>query len=188
MSDEIRDFLRLPKRHASKLESEPSAADGAQLAKAQSVRDAIMAALIVVVLFSALWSILSALIGRIFPWMTLILGFLIGLSVRRAGQGLDWRFPTIAASMAALGALAGNVVVAATFTAIVLDTTTLTVLRAVTTMTWPVFFDEVLTPADAIFALFAAAIAASYANRRLTRVEFIALRKWGKEQDDAERS
>ena len=105
MSDEIRDFLRLPKRHASKLESEPSAADGAQLAKAQSVRDAIMAALIVVVLFSALWSILSALIDRIFPWMTLILGYLIGLSVRRAGQGLDWRFPTIAATRAALAEL-----------------------------------------------------------------------------------
>ncbi|MCH7820452.1 MAG: hypothetical protein IIA07_00425 [Proteobacteria bacterium] len=188
MKNAIKGVLRLPKRHVSKLQSEPSAADGARIINAQSVRDAVMAALIVVILFSAMWSILSALINRIFPWMTLVLGLLIGLTVRRAGQGLDWRFPAIAASMAVLGALAGNIVVAAAFTATALDTTTLTVLRAVTTMTWPVFFDEVLTPADAVFALFAAAIAASYANRRLSRAEFLALRKWEKQQETAERS
>jgi hypothetical protein len=70
----------------------------------------------------------------------------------------------------------GNVVVAAAFTAPELGTTTLTVLRSLTAMTWPVFFDEVMTPADLVFALFAAGLAAFYANRRLTRNEYLALR------------
>jgi hypothetical protein len=45
-------------------------------------------------------------------------------------------------------------------------------------MTWPVFFAEVISAADIVFGLFAAAIAAFYANRRLSRSEYSALRKW----------
>jgi phosphoenolpyruvate carboxylase len=82
--------------------------------------------------------------------------------------------------MAVIGALVSNVIVAAAFTAQALETSTLTILRAVTSMTWPVFFDEAISAADVVFALFGAAIAAYYANRRLTRAEFLALRKWQK--------
>ena len=178
MGDRKTEVFRLPKKHASKVRVEPTAEDGARLVKAQSPRDAIMAGIIVVILFSALWAMASDLINRIFPWMTLLLGMLIGLVVRRAGRGLDWRFPAIAAVLTVVGALVGNIVVAAAFTADELGTGTLTILRAVTAMTWPVFFDEVMTPADGVYALFAAAIAAFYANRRLSRAEFLALRKW----------
>jgi hypothetical protein len=41
-----------------------------------------------------------------------------------------------------------------------------------------VFFDEVVSAADIIFGLFAAAVAAFYANRQLSRGEYSALRKW----------
>jgi hypothetical protein len=135
-----------------------------------------MASVITIVVFSTIWAMLSTLIGSIYPWMTMIMGILIGLAVRRAGLGLDWRFPVIAAVFAVVGSLAGNVVVAAAFTAPELGTTTLNVLRSLTAMTWPVFFDEVMTPADLVFALFAAGLAAFYANRRLTRNEYLALR------------
>jgi hypothetical protein len=79
---------------------------------------------------------------------------------------------------AVAGALAGNVIVAASFTAAEFGTGTLTVLRAATSFTWPVFFDEVMTAADAIYALAAAAIAAYYANRRLTRDQYASYRAW----------
>jgi len=105
-------------------------------------------------------------------------GLIIGLAVRRAGRGLDWRFPVIAAAAAVAGALVGNVLVAAAFTAAEFDTGILTVLRASTSFTWPVFFDEVMTPADAIFALAAASVAAYYANRRLARDEYASYRAW----------
>jgi len=178
MSDEKTSIFGLPKKHTAKVSKESTPADARRLIEAQSVRGAITASLIVIIAFSILWAMLSVLIDRIFPWMTVIMGILIGLAVRRAGLGLDWRFPLIAAGFALLGSLGGNIVVAAAFTAPELGTDTLTVLSAVTVMTWPVFFDEVMTPADLIFALVSAAVAAFYANRRLTRAEYLALRTW----------
>ena len=144
-----------------------------------------IAGLIVIILFSVLWAMLSTLANRIFPWMTVVLGLLIGFVMRRAGRGLDWRFPVFAAVLAIAGALVSNVVVAAAFTASELETSTLTILRAATSMTWPVFFDEVISAADIVYALFGAATAAFYANRRLSRSEFNAVRKWQEEQLNA---
>ncbi len=180
--DSDKQILRLRKQHSPtrKIDVEPG--DGARLVRAQSVRQAIFGGLIVVILFSILWVMLSTLVDRVFPWLTIALGLLIGLVIRRAGHGLDWRFPVLAAVMTIIGALVGNVVVAAAFTAQEFETGILQILRAVTTMTWPVFFAEAMSVADAIYALCGAAIAAYYANRRLTRAEFLALRIWQQEQ------
>ena len=176
MSDKIKSVFRLPKRHVgATAHSGPEL--GGQLVDQQSLPNALYAGLIIIIVFSILWSMTSTLINRILPWMTVILGILVGLGVRRAGRGLDWRFPVLAAALAAFGALLSNVVVAAAFTAAALDTSTLHILRAVTSMTWPVFFAEAMSTADAIYGLLAAALAAFYANRRLTRAEFHALRK-----------
>lgn len=183
MSDDKTDVLRLPKKHTSKIRVEPTADDGSRLVKAQSIGNAIAAGMIVVIVFSMLWAMLSDLIDRVLPWLTLVLGLLLGLVVRRAGHGLDWRFPLLAGVLAVLGALVGNIVVAATATAAEFETGTLTVLRAVTSMTWPEFFGEKMTPADWVFALFAAIIASVYAKRRLTRKEYLALRKWQEAND-----
>ncbi len=157
----------------------------AALVRDQSLRDAFVAGLIVIIVFSVLWSMLSTLANRIFPWMTVVLGVLVGLVVRRAGRGLDWRFPTLAAVMTLLGSLAANVVVAAAFTADELDTTTLTILRAVTAMTWPVYFREVISAADVVYAFMGAGAAAFYANRRLSRSEYSAWRRWQEDSADA---
>lgn len=175
--------LRIPKRHLPDETVDLGAEDGRLLVEDQSLRESIVAGLIVVILFSALWAMASTLVNRIFPWMTVVLGILVGLVVRRAGRGLDWRFPVVAIALALSGALVSNIVVAAAFTADALDTSTFTILRAVTSMTWPVFFDEVVSAADIVYALFAAAAAAFYANRRLSRAEYHALRKWQQEQE-----
>lgn len=178
MSSEKTDVLRLRKRHLPKVSAEPTAQDAQRLLNAQSVRNAVMASLITIIVFSIVWAMLSTLMGSIYPWMTLLLGIFVGLAVRRAGFGLDWRFPVLAALFAMAGSLVSNIVVAAAFTAPQLGTDTFTVLRNLTVMTWPVFFDEVMTPADLVFALFSAGLAAFYANRRLTRAQYLALRSW----------
>jgi hypothetical protein len=183
MSEEQRkQVLRLPKRHSREAAAPPDPETGALLARAQSLRAALVAAIIVIVAFSATWAMLSTALDRVFPWMTVVQGLIIGLAVRRAGHGLDWRFPAIAAVAAVAGALVGNIIVAAAFTAAEFDTGTLTVLRAATSFTWPVFFDEVMTAADAIFALAAAGLAAYYANRRLTRDQYAAYRAWQEQE------
>jgi hypothetical protein len=171
------------KRHTPDTPAKAEPADGLRLINEQSVRDAILAALVAVILFGVLWAMASTLLGRIYPWMTLVLGVVVGLVIRRAGRGIDWRFPLIAIASTLAGSLFANVIVAAAFTAEALGTSTVAILRAVTAMTWPVFFDEALSPVDVIYALFAAGIAAFYSQRRLDRTEFMAIRKWEEQQD-----
>jgi hypothetical protein len=169
MSEEQRkQVLRLPKRHSRERAERPDPEVGARLFREQSS----------IIAFGFIWAMLSTALEKVFPWMTVVQGLIVGLVVRRAGRGLDWRFPVVAAAAAVVGALAGNVVVAAAFTAAEFDTGILTVLRAATSFTWPVFFDEVITPADAVYALAAAGVAAFYANRRLTRDQYAAYRAW----------
>ncbi len=147
------------------------------------MRRALVAGLITIVIFCVLWIALSALINRVFPWMTILLGAMLGFAVRQAGRGVDWRFPMLAAVLTLSGALLSNIVVAASYTAEIFDTSTLHVLRSVTSMTWPVFFDEVLTPADGFYGVFAAGLAAFLSNRRLTRSQYYALRLWRAKSD-----
>jgi len=180
--------LRLHKQHTPPRRIDATPADGERLVRAQSLPRAIGASLAVIIVFSALWAGLSLLTNLVLPWLTMLLGVLLGYSVRWAGRGIDWRFPVIAAMNTAIGALAGNVIVAASITANELGVGIFQVLGAVTTMTWPDFFGEVMTPADVIFVIFAAAIAAFYANRRLTRTQFYALKVWQQEQDHGPQS
>ena len=177
-SDPNQQVLRLRKKHAPGRHAPPDAADGERLARAQSVRNAITAAAIVTILFAAGWAIVSTWLQKVFPWVTMLLGLAIGVAVQRAGRGIDWRFPVVAAVAALLGSIVGNVVVGAAYAAIELGTSTLNVLRNVTLYTWPVFFDEVMTAADFVYALFGAGIAAFFANRRLTRRQYHAVRLW----------
>ncbi len=170
--------LRLRKKHGTGQRRNVTAADGERLVHAQSLRNAVMAGLIAIVVFSVLWIMLTSLLDRVFPWMTVVLGAMIGFAVQRAGRGVDWRFPVLAAVLAILGALASNIVVAASYTAETFGTGTLHVLQSVTSMTWPVFFDEVWTVADGFYAVLAASVAAFLANRRLTRSQYYALRLW----------
>ena len=175
--------LRLRKKHGSGKARDVHAADGERLVLAQSPRNALVAGLLTIAIFCVLWIGMSTLFNRVFPWMTIFLGAMLGFAIRHAGRGVDWRFPALAALLTLLGALFANIVVAASYTAEMFDTSTLLVLRSVTSMTWPVFFDEVLTPADGFYAVFAAGFAAFLSNRQLTRSQYYALRLWRAESD-----
>jgi hypothetical protein len=185
MADKKKTYpLRLRKRHGEGKPTDVTAADGAQLAGAQSLRNALVASLAALVVFCLVWVALTSLTGRVFPWMTVVLGWIVGLAVRRAGRGIDWRFPVLAGIAALAGSFVGNVVLAASVTAADYDIGTLQVLQAVTSMTWPVFFDEVWNVGDSFYAALSAGLAAFLAPRRLTRNQYFALRLW---RDDLDR-
>ncbi|MGB5490816.1 MAG: hypothetical protein WBM76_08325 [Woeseiaceae bacterium] len=175
--------LRLRKKHGAGQQKEVSVEDGARLVRVQSLLNAFLAGLVAIVIFSVLWIALSALFNRVFPWMTVLLGAMLGFAVRQAGRGVDWRFPVVAAVLTLFGALLANVVVAASTTADIFGTSTVQILRSVTSMTWPVFFDEVLNVADGFYAVFSAGLAAFLANRHLTRSQYYALRLWREKSD-----
>jgi len=174
--------LRLRKRHGRGVQTDVTSIDGGKLVRAQSLGSAIVAGLITIIVFSLFWITVTDLSNRVFPWATVVLGFLIGHSVRLAGRGIDWRFPASGVVMTLVGSLAANIILAASVTAEGFDTGTLQILQAVTSMTWPVFFDEVLTVADVFFAVVGAGLAGFYSNRRLTRTEYFAHRLWRQEQ------
>ena len=175
--------LRLKKKHGEGQRPDATADDGARLVRAQSLRNAIMAGLIVIIVFCLLWIVVSSLTGRVFAWMTVVLGYVLGLAIRHAGRGVDWRFPALAAVLALGGSVFSNVVLAASTTAAEFGTGTLDILRAVTSMTWPVFFEEVWNIGDSFYAATSAALAAFLAPRKLSRSEFYALRMWRRESD-----
>ncbi len=179
-------LLRLRRRHGEGRSPEVSADDGARLLRAQSLRNAVMASLIVFVLFCIAWVALTSVTGRVFPWLTVVLGWLTGVAIRRAGRGVDWRFPSLAAVATLLGCVGSNIVLAASTTAAEYGTGTLDILQAVTTMTWPVFFDEVWNIGDTFFAVFSAGLAAVLAPRKLTRSEYFALRLWRRQSNGHE--
>jgi len=175
--------LRLRKKHGDGRGLNVTAADGARLVEAQSLRNAIVTSVLILILFCITWIMLSASLNRVFPWMTVIFGGALGLGIRRTGRGVDWRFPTLAAAMGFLGSIGSNVVLAAATTADDFGVGTVQVLQAVTSMTWPVFFDEVWNAAHGFYAVVAAGVAAFLANRRLTRAQFYALRQWQDQSD-----
>ena len=174
--------LRLRRKHDPTAAAEVTAEDGVRLLQAQSFRSALISSLIAVFAFSIVWVLVTRLTGRVFPWMTILLGLLVGYAVRQTGRGVDWRFPALAAVLTLAGAFVSKAVVAASNTAEALGTTTLEVLRSVTLMTWPVYFREHITAADYVFAVTAAVIAAFYANRRLSRAQYRALRLFRERQ------
>lgn len=180
---DIQSILRLRKRHGAGVARTVSAADGERLVRAQSLPAALLAGVVAIAIYCVLWIALTSLLDRVLPWLTLLLGAMVGFSVQRAGRGVDWRYPLLAAVLALAGAIVANIVVAASTTADIFDTGTLHILRAVTSMTWPVFFDEVFTAADVFYAAFAAALAAFLANRRLSRAQYYALRLWRQRSD-----
>ncbi len=168
--------LRLPKKHAPDHGQTVSAEDGARLLSGQSMLRATVAGVVTIVLFAFLWVLLTRATGRVFPWATLLLGIALGRAIQRSGRGVDWRFPALAATLALAGALFSNIMVAAANTAESMGLGILDILSAVTAMTWPVFFDEALSAAAYVYAGMAAALAAFFANRKLTRAEYRALR------------
>lgn len=175
--------LRLRKKHGAGKRRDTTAEDGARLVGEQSLRNAFVAGILAILIFSMLWIAASGLFNRIFPWATVLLGAMLGFAVRQAGRGVDWRFPSLAAVLALLGAVFANIAVAAATTADIFDTSTLHVLQSVTSLTWPVFFDEVWNIADGFYAVLAAGLAAFLANRQLTRAQYYALRLWRAQSD-----
>jgi len=168
--------LRLRKKHGGTNSAEIASVDISSLINSQSISFAILASVLTIIMFSFFWVLLSKLTGRVFPWATIILGYLLGHVIRISGRGIDWRFPVAAVILTLIGSIFSNFFIAATVTAEQLKTETLEILLSVTSMTWFVFFDEFLNAADIFYAVLAMSIAAFFSKKRLKRAEYNALR------------
>ncbi len=175
-------MFRLNQKHSKNLGRTSSIIDGGALLSAQSLPAAILAAVMVVMLMNLIWMTSASLLNRVFPWYAIIQGIPVGYAVRLAGQGLDWRFPALAAVMAWVGAYTGNFMLAADTAADELGTSALNVISSMSEWTLGLYFEEVVNSVDHVYALSAAGIAAFLAQRRLGRSEEYALRTYKSDQ------
>lgn len=169
-------MLRLPKKHDSPAEEPVDRPDPRALIDSQSVAGGVAGGVVAVAVMCASWTALTVATGRVFPWFTMPGGMMIGLAVRRYGHGFDYRFPVIAVALTCAGALLGNLVIALPETTRQLDANAWQVVRGLTWRSFELFFDEVISGVDYIYAGFASAIAAFYSRRQLDRHEEYALR------------
>ncbi len=165
-------MFRLKHRHSRNFDESIAAVSAEKLIAEQSVRAAITSAAIAIMVFNILWAYTASASGKYFPWIAIIQGVAIGIAVRQAGRGLDWRFPLIAGLAAWAGAYSGNLCIALTFTG--------AQNGAIDDAWWQVlsnFYANTVTVIDVIYAFCAVAVATFYSKRRLNRHEVFALRK-----------
>ena len=150
--------------------------DAGRILAEQSTGRAVLAGIAVALLLGWVWALVSVMSGRILPWLTILIGAIVGLAVQRFGRGIDWRFPVIAALIAWTGAYAGNLMIGVVETGRYIDANPFSVFAGLSADTMENFFENTINPVDHIYAFCAAGVAAFFANRRLNRREVLALR------------
>jgi hypothetical protein len=114
---------------------------------------------------------------RYFPWYSMLQGVLIGHVMRRYGRGVEWPFPAVAALITSVAAFAGSFLVALFLTGREFRTGALELVDEISWHTLQVFAARNFGSDGVIYMVFAAALAAFFAGRRLNRQEAIALRR-----------
>ncbi|MBT8085009.1 MAG: hypothetical protein HKP32_09650 [Woeseia sp.] len=154
---------------------QPSSA--ASLLAHQNFGRGVATSIIVAIVAMILWVAVSLLFDRYFPWVSMLQGIAVGIAMQRLGRGLDWRFPLAAAIITALAAVEGSFLVALFLTGREFDTGALTLVDEISMHTVKTFLGREFGVVGSIYMLFAAALAAFYANRRLLPGEAVALRR-----------
>jgi len=169
-------MFRLKQKHTPKPQARLPPADGSKLLAAQSLHRGLLGGIGAALLLCWGWALLSMASGRVFPWISIVMGGMIGVAVQRFGRGLDWRFPMLAAVLAAVAAYGGNLLIGVFETGRYIEAAPLRVLAGLSLGTMRNFFHNTIGPVDHIYAICASAVAAFFANRRLKRHEVLGLR------------
>ena len=101
-------IFRLKKKHTSLSDNDYNQVDALDVIREQSISSAMISAFMALVIMNILWVFISMIFDRFFPWFSLLQGIIIGISVKKFGRGIDWRFPIIASTFAIIAAITGN--------------------------------------------------------------------------------
>lgn len=170
--------LRLKKKHAPGMSAD---VDVQALIDAQSAGRAAGGAAIAAVVLSIIWVYSAVVLDQFATWFSVIEGFFIGRAVQHFGQGIDWRFPVLAAIATVVTAWLGSFAAALLNTSREFYTPAMQLLSEVNWHTINTFTTGTFGIQGTIYAVIGAAIAAFFANRRLNRNEAIALRRYREE-------
>ena len=173
--------LRLGQKYAR---DRARAVDVTRLVGEQSLRGALLGALLAWLLLNFVWVYGCLIFDHFFPWFSVIQGFFIGRAVQHFGRGIDWRFPLLAALTAAVAGFAGSFLSALFLTGREFDTSAVALVGEVSWHTITTFTSREFGAVGTIYAGMSAALAGFFANRRLDRYEAVALRKYRESSGD----
>ena len=151
---------------------------GRSLHEEQSILNGFYGALITAVIINIIWVYFSMFFDRFFPWIGIIQGILIGKSVRKYGFGLDWYLPFLAAIFAITASFTGSFLSALNLTGREFNTGAMALINEISLHTIRTFTINEFAIVGWVYAIFAAALAAYYAKRQLSRDQAIAFRKY----------
>ena len=176
--DQPKSMLRLRKKHAPDPKRSVAKIDVQALLDEQTLSHAVLGALFALLILNAMWTWSSLLLDRFYPWGSIVQGFMIGRAVRHFGHGINWRFPVLAAAVAAGGALTGSFISSLNLTAREFSTSALSLVSEVSWHTIETFVTRDFGLVGLIYAVTAAVLAAFFARRRLDQYEEVALQKY----------
>jgi hypothetical protein len=172
-------MFRLKKKHSPNQQYTGPPPNATLILAQQSVGRAVAGGIGALLVFGWMWASASMQMGRVFPWLSVLIGALIGLVIRFYGRGLDWRFPVIAALIAWVGAYTGNLMFSILETGRYIEAESFRVFLGLSIDTMENFFANTVSPIDHIYAFCAAGVASFLAKRRLNRREVLAVRTLG---------
>jgi hypothetical protein len=171
-------IFRLKKKHTSLSDNDYNQVDALDVIREQSISSAMISAFMALVIMNILWAFISMIFDRFFPWFSLLQGIIIGISVKKFGRGIDWRFPIIASTFAIIAAITGNFLSALNLTGREFYTGALPLIIEISWYTVKTFVIKEFGVVGTIYALASAGIAAFYSNRILDRYQSLALHKF----------
>ncbi len=176
-------MFRLKQKHSRPSTKKYPKPDVKRILAEESLLRGILGSVAIAALLCWIWAVQAMTIGRVFPWLSIPIGVLIGFAMQRFGRGLDWRFPLSAGLVAGVAAYAGNLMIGVLETGRYIEAQPMEVIVGLSLDTMKYFFKNIINPIDHIYAFCSAGVAAFFANRRLNRREILALRTTNKEQN-----
>jgi len=169
-------MFRLKQKHSQPSKKKYPKPDVKRILAEESLLRGILGSVAVAAVLCWIWAVQAMTTGRVFPWLSILMGVLIGLAMQRFGRGLDWRFPLIAAVVAGVAAYAGNLMIGVLETGRYIEARPLQVIAGLSMDTMRYFFRNTISAIDHIYAFCSAGVAAFFSIRRLNRREVLALR------------
>jgi hypothetical protein len=169
-------MFRLKQKHSQPSKKKYPKPDVKRILAEESLLRGILGSVAVAALLCWIWAVQALTTGRVYPWISILIGILIGLAMQRFGRGLDWRFPLIGGLVAGVAAYAGNLMIGVLETGRYIEAQPLQVIAGLSMDTMRYFFRNTISVIDHIYAFCSAGVAAFFSIRRLNRREILALR------------
>lgn len=117
----------------------------------QNLSMALVGGLAAAALGATVWAAITALTGLQIGWLAVGVGYLVGITVRKLGAGIDKTFGALGAGCALLGCLAGNLLTICVFISIAEN---ISLTEVVSRLDWDIATSLMIDSFDPIDALF----------------------------------